>query len=44
MTKAQWRRLAVRFIEDACVALFGVAGIWLVCTVVGNIFTLLGVC
>lgn len=43
MNKAKVRRLVVRAIEDGCVALCGVIGIWLVCTVVGGIFRLLGV-
>lgn len=44
MNKVQFRRLVVSAIENGIVALCGVIGIWLVCTVVGNIFTLLGVC
>ena len=43
MTKAQFRRLVVRFIEDACFALFLVVCIWLVCSGVGLVFNLLGV-
>ena len=43
MTKVQFRRLVVRAIEDGIVALCGVIGIWFVCTIVGNLFALLGV-
>jgi len=43
MNKIQFRRLVVRTIEDGIVALCGVIGIWLVCTVVGGVFQLLGV-
>lgn len=43
MTKAQWRRLVVRAIEDACFLLFLVICIWLVCTVVGGALIYLGV-
>lgn len=43
MTKAQFRRLVVRAIEDAIMLLIGVIGIWLVCTIVSGLFRLLGV-
>lgn len=43
MTKAQWRRLVVRDIEDGCFFLFLVVCIWLVCTVVGCVLIYLGV-
>ena len=43
MTKRQWRDLCVRAIEDAVILLFMVIGIWLICTVVGGVFRLLGV-
>lgn len=43
MTKADFRKLIIRVIEDACVLLLMVIGIWLVCTVVGGVFRLLGV-
>ena len=43
MSKRQRRELVVRAIEDGCVALVMVIGIWLTCTVVGNIFSILGV-
>jgi len=42
--KSQYfRQLVVRAIEDAVVLLMLGIGIWLVCTVVGGIFRLLGV-
>lgn len=42
--KSQYvRALIVRAIEDAVILLTLVIGIWLVCTVVGGIFRLLGV-
>ena len=42
--KSQYvRQLVVRVIEDAIMLLIGVIGIWLVCTVVGGLFRLLGV-
>lgn len=43
MNKIKFRRIVVHAIEDGIIALCGVIGVWLVCTVVGNIFTLLGV-
>lgn len=43
MTKRQWRDFCIRCIEDLCFALLLVVGIWLVCTVVGGIFRILGV-
>ena len=43
MSKVQFRRLVVRFIEDACFALFLTVCIWLVCSGVGAVFSLLGV-
>ena len=43
MTKTQFRRLVVRAIEDACILLFGGICIWLVCSIVSNVFRLLGV-
>lgn len=43
MTRRQWRDLCARAIEDGCVFLVMVIGIWLVCTVVGGVFRLLGV-
>ena len=43
-TKSQYfRSLIVRAIEDAIVLLVLCIGIWLVCTVVGGVFRLLGV-
>lgn len=42
--KSQYfRRLVIRAIEDAIILLMIVIGLWLVCTVVGGIFRLLGV-
>ena len=41
--KTYFRGLVVRAIEDAIMLLIGVIGIWLVCTVVGGVFRLLGV-
>ena len=42
--KSQYvRQLVVRAVEDGCVFLVMAIGIWLVCTVVGGIFRLLGV-
>lgn len=42
--KSQYvRQLVVRAIEDAVILLTLVIGIWLVCTVVGGVFRLLGV-
>lgn len=38
-----FKRLIVRCIEDLCFVLLLVVGIWLVCTVVGGIFRILGV-
>ena len=38
-----FRRLVVRAIEDAVILLMMVVGIWLICTVVGGVFKLLGV-
>lgn len=38
-----FKRLVVRCIEDLCFALMLVVGIWLICTVVGGIFRILGV-
>lgn len=38
-----FKRLVVRCIEDLCFVLLLVVGIWLVCTVVGGIFRILGV-
>ena len=43
MTKAQFRRLFVRAIEDACFILFLTVCIWLVCTVAGCALLILGV-
>lgn len=43
MTKAQWRRLVVRAIEDGCFFLFLVVCIWLVCSGVGLLFGVWGV-
>jgi hypothetical protein len=43
MMKADIRKLIVRAIEDGCVFLVMVIGIWLTCTVVGGVFRLLGV-
>ena len=43
MSKRKMRDLIVRVIEDGCVALVMVIGIWLTCTVVGGVFRLLGV-
>ena len=42
-SKAYFRGLIVRAIEDACILLMLGVGIWLVCTVVGGVFRLLGV-
>jgi len=38
-----FRGLVVRAVEDACILLMLGVGIWLVCTVVGGVFRLLGV-
>jgi len=43
MTKAQFRALVVRAVEDAIMILIGVVGIWLVCTIVGGLFRIMGV-
>ena len=43
MTKAQFRRLVVRAIEDACMLLFLTVCIWLVCTAAGAALIWLGV-
>lgn len=43
MTKVQFRRLVVRAIEDAAFLLFLCVCIWLVCSGVGVLFTLMGV-
>lgn len=43
MTKAQFRRLVVRAIEDACFCLFITICIWLLCTIVGGALIALGV-
>ena len=43
MTKVQFRRLAVRAIEDACFILFLWVCIWLVASDVGLVFNILGV-
>lgn len=44
MVRCQYfRRLVVRAIEDAIILLMMVVGIWLICTVVGGVFRLMGV-
>lgn len=42
-SKVYFRRLVVRAIEDACFVVFLVASIWLICTFVGGVFSILGV-
>ena len=42
-SKAFYRKLIVRAIEDALVLLMLCCGIWVICTVVGTFFHLMGV-
>ena len=43
MSKAKFRALVVRAIEDGIVLFLGGVAIWTICTVVGGVFRLLGV-
>lgn len=42
-SKAYFRGLVVRAIEDCCILLMLGVGIWAICAVVGGVFRLLGV-
>lgn len=43
MSKAQFRRLVVRAIEDGCLFLFLIVCVWLVCSGASLLLSLLGV-
>lgn len=43
MTKAQFRRLAVRAVEDACLIMFILFCVWAVCSGIGLVLKALGV-
>jgi len=43
MTKVQFRRLAVRAVEDACLIMFILFCVWAVCSGIGILLKLLGV-
>lgn len=43
MSKAQFRKLVVRAIEDGCVFLFLIVCVWLVCSGASALLSLLGV-